>query len=70
MAGDRNAIPDELFANSGSKCINDVMCKTFVADDSKTLHHPASIKGCDLDQCYDSTAHPPTSLGLQAWGIC
>ncbi len=39
------------------------------ANISKTLHHSVSIEGCDLDQCDDSTAHPPTSLGLQTWGI-
>ena len=68
-AGENNSIPDELFAKPGSKCIDNVMCKTYFSDISKVMHHPASLGGCDLGDCYDRTAHPPTSLGLQAWGV-
>ena len=46
-----------------------ILCKIFSADVSKVLHHPAAIGGCDLGDCYDRGAHPPTSIGLRAWGI-
>ena len=41
----------------------------YFADISKVMHHPCALEGCDLRDCYDRTAHPPTSLGMQAWGI-
>ena len=69
LAGENNAIPEELFAKKGSHCMDAVMSKTFVADVSKVQHHPCSIGGCDLGDCYDRGAHPPTSIGMQAWRI-
>ncbi len=46
-----------------------IRSKTFFDGVSKVFHHPAVIGGCDLGDCYDCGAHPPTSIGLQAWGI-
>ena len=62
-------IPNECFAKKNSKCMDATMTNTFCADVSKVLHHPASIEGCNLGVCYDRTAHPITSLGMEAWGI-
>ena len=39
------------------------------ADISKVQHHPAGTGGTDLGDCYDSGAHSPTILGMQAVGI-
>ena len=68
-AGSNAAIPDEIFAKNNSQCMDAIMSKTFVADVSKVLHHPAAIGGTDLADCYDHGAHPPTSLGMQAIGV-
>ena len=43
------------------------MCKTFFADISKTMHHPASMTAADFSDCYDRSAHPPQSIALQAF---
>jgi len=63
------SVPDELFSTSGSQTMDAIMSKTFFSDVSKVQHHPASIEGCDLGDCYDRGAHPPTSIGMQAWGV-
>ncbi len=33
------------------------------------IHHPTGLGECDFGDCYDRTAHPPTSIALQSWGI-
>jgi len=63
------SVPDELFSTAGSQTMDAIMSKTFFGDVSKVLHHPASIGGADLGDCYDCGAHPPTSIGMQAWGV-
>ena len=58
------AIPDEIFAKNNSQCMDAIMSKTFVADISKVLYYPAAIGGTDIADCYNRSAHPPTSLGM------
>ena len=63
------SIPQECFAKKGSHCNYATLTKQFFCDSSRCLHHAASIGGCDLGDCYDRTAHIPTSLALQSFGI-
>ena len=65
QAGSNASIPDEIFAKKNSQCMDTIMSKTFVADISKVLHHPAAIGGTYLADCYDRGTYPPTSLGMQ-----
>jgi len=67
LAGENNAIPEELFAKAGSHCLDYTMSKTFVSDVSKVLHHPASLGTCDLGVCYDQGAHGTSGISLRAW---
>ena len=66
LAGENNAIPEELFAKKDNYFMDAVMSKTFVADVSKVQHHLCSIGGCNLGNRYDCGAHPPTSIDMQA----
>ena len=59
-AKEGGAMPAEIFSKKGSQCMDAILCKTFTADVSKVLHHPAAIGGYDLGDCYDQGAHPPT----------
>ncbi len=63
------SIPQECFAKKNSYCNNAVLTKQFFCDSSRSLHHLASLGGCDFGDCYDRAAHPPTSITLQSWGI-
>lgn len=45
------------------------MTKILFTDDSKIMHSPAAVGGCDLGDCYDCSAHGPMSISLQSWGI-
>jgi hypothetical protein len=62
-------IPQECFAKKNSHCNHAVLTKLFFCDSSRVLHHPAGMVECDFGDCYDRTAHPPTSIALQSWGI-
>jgi hypothetical protein len=62
-------ISQECFAKKNSYCNHAVLTKLFFCDSSQVLHHPAGMVECDFGDCYDHTAHPPTSIALQSWGI-
>ncbi len=62
-------ILQECFAKKHSHCNHAVLTKQFFCDSSWLLHHPAGLGECDFGDCYDCTAHPPTSIALQSWGI-
>ena len=38
-------------------------------DRTRVLHVTSSVSSCDLDQCYDTGAHPIAAIALQAFGI-
>ncbi len=46
-----------------------VLSKSFLTYVYKVLHHPATIGGCDLGDCYNCRDLPPTGLGMWAIGI-
>ena len=68
QAGERGAIPHEIFSKKGSHCDGAAMCKTLFCDGSRTLHHPAALAEEDFGDCYDRVATAPCSLSMQAWG--
>ena len=68
-AQEKNQVPIECFAKKGSNCINAVMTKIMLCDESRTHHHPACIGGNDFADCYDRIAHPPASIALQSFGV-
>ena len=68
LDGDKGLVPEETFAKKHSQCTDAVMTKILFTDDSKIMHHPAAVGGCDLGDCYDRNAHGPMSIGLQSWG--
>ena len=63
-AKNNNLVPDKLFLTAGSQMMDAIMSKTFFSNISKVQHHPASIEGCDLGDCYNRGAHPPTSIAM------
>jgi hypothetical protein len=63
------SIPQECFAKKHSHCNHTVLSKQFFWDSWRCLHHPAGLGECDFGDCYNRTAHAPTSIALQSWGI-
>jgi hypothetical protein len=53
LALENNLIPGKCFSKKGSNCINAVMTKIFICDESRIHHHNACIVGKDLGDCYD-----------------
>jgi hypothetical protein len=68
-AQDKGQIPMEIFAKKGSNCVNAVMTKIMLCDESQNHHHPMCTGGNDFGDCYDRVAHPPASIALQSWGV-
>ncbi len=69
LAQDRGQTPLKCFAKKGSNCVNAVMKKVMMCDESRIHHHPMCIGGTDFGDCYDQIAHPPASRALQSWGV-
>jgi hypothetical protein len=68
-AQDKGQIPIKCFAKKGSSCVNAVMTKIMMCDESRIHHHPMCIGGNDFGDCYNRVAHPPASIALQSWGL-
>ncbi len=66
---ERNLIPGESFSKKGSNCINAVMTKIFICNESRFNHHDACIAGNDFGDCYDRTAHPIAAISLWSLGV-
>ncbi len=66
---ERNLISGECFSKKGSNCINAVMTKIFICDESRIHHHDACIAGKDFGDCYDRAAHPIAALSLRSFGV-
>jgi hypothetical protein len=60
---EQNLIPSECFSKKGSNCINAIMTKIFICNESRIHHHDACIAGNDSGDCYD---RPPIQLLLVA----
>jgi hypothetical protein len=69
LAQDKCRIPIEYFAKKGSNCVNAVITKIMLCNESRTHHHPTCIGVNDFGDCYDRVAHPPASIALQSWGV-
>ncbi len=69
MALANDLIPGECFSKKGSNCINAVMTKVFICDESRIHHHNACIAGNDFCNCYDRTAHPIAAISLKCFGV-
>ncbi len=68
-AQNKGQIPIECFAKKGSNCINAVMTKIMMFDESRMHHHPTCIGGNNFGNCYDRVAPPPASIALQSWDV-
>jgi hypothetical protein len=64
LALPNNLIPGKCFKKKGSNCINAVMTKVFIYDESRIHHHNACIAGNDFGNCYDRIAHPIAAILL------
>ncbi len=64
MSLEQNLIPGECFSKKGSNCINAVMTKIFICDESRIHHHDACIASNDFGDCYGRAAHPIAALSL------
>jgi hypothetical protein len=69
LVQDRGQIPLKCFAKKGSNCVNAIMTKVMMCDESRIHHHPTCIGGNDFGDCYYRIAHPLASVALQSWGI-
>jgi hypothetical protein len=61
---ERNLIPGDCFSKKGSNCINAVMTKIFICNESRIHHHDACIAGNDFGDCFDCAAHCFVVLGF------
>jgi hypothetical protein len=68
-AQDKGQIPIKCFTKKGSNCVNAVMAKIMMCDESRMHHHPMGIGGNNFGNCYDRVSHPPASIALQSWGV-
>jgi hypothetical protein len=68
-AQDKGQIPMECFAKKGSNCVNAVITKIMVCNESRMHHHATCIGGNDFGDCYDRVEYPPASIALQSWGV-
>ncbi len=66
---ERNWIPGECFSKNSRNCINAVMTKIFICNESRIHHHDACIAGKDFGDCYNEAAHPIAALSLQSFGV-
>jgi hypothetical protein len=66
---EQNLIPGERFSKKGSNCINAVMTKIFICDESRIHHHDACIASNDFGDCYDRATHPIAALLLRSFGV-
>jgi hypothetical protein len=64
---EQNLIPGECFLKKGSNCINAIMTKIFICNESRIHHHDACIAGNDFGDCYDWAAHPIAALLLRSF---
>jgi hypothetical protein len=66
---ERNLIPGKCFSKKGSKCINAVMTKIFICNESRAHHHDACIVGNNFGNCYNRATHPIVALLLWSFGV-
>jgi hypothetical protein len=66
---ERNLIPGECFSKKGSDCINAIMTKIFICNESRIYHHNACIAGNNFGDCYDWAAHPVAAISLRSVGV-
>jgi hypothetical protein len=66
---ERNLIPGECFSKKGSNCINAVMTKIFICNESRIHHHDTCIAGNNFGDCYDRAAHPIAALLLWSFVV-
>jgi hypothetical protein len=68
-AQDKGQILLECFAKKRSNCVNTVMTKVMMCNESRIHHHHLCIEGNDFGNCYHRITHPLASVALQSWGI-
>jgi hypothetical protein len=66
---ERNLIPGKCFSKLGNNCINAVMTKIFIWNESRIHHHDACIAGKDFGDCYNCAAHQIATLLLCSFGV-
>jgi hypothetical protein len=66
---DRDLIPGIFFSKKGSNCINAVMTKIFICNESRIHHHDKCIAGNVFGDCYDRAANPIAALSLWSFEV-
>jgi hypothetical protein len=61
---ENNLIPGECFSKKESNCINAVMTKIFICNESRIHHHNACLVGNNFSNCYDGVANPIAAISL------
>jgi hypothetical protein len=62
-------IPGKYFSRKGSNCINAIVTKIFICNESRLHQHDACIAGNDFRDCYIWAAHPIAAISLQSLGV-
>jgi hypothetical protein len=68
-AQDKGQITIEYFSKKRSNCINAVITKIMLCNESRMHHHLTCIGGNNFGDCYDRVVHPPASIALLSWGV-
>ncbi len=68
-ARERNLIPGKCFSKKGSNCINAVMTKIFICNESRIHHHDTCIAGNDFGDCSNCAAYPIAALLLRSFEV-
>jgi hypothetical protein len=66
---ERNLIPGKCFSKNGSNCINAVITKIFICNESRIHHHDACIAGNNFGDFYEWAAHPIAAISLRSLGV-
>jgi hypothetical protein len=61
---ERNSIRGKCVSKEGSNCINAIMTKIFICNESSIHHHDTCIADNNFGDCYDWAAHPIAAISL------
>ena len=67
-AREEGTLPDEAYSVAGTSATEATLTRILWSDTNRLQHKSFAIVSADLGQCYDSIAHVPCSLSLQAFG--
>ena len=67
-AREDGTLPEEAYAIAGTSATEVTLTRILWCDVNHFQHKSHALVSADLGQCYDSVAHVPCSLSLQAFG--